>query len=317
MTIILMLVALLAGFMLANQNPINADLKKIVGSPFGAAAISFGVGTVFLGILSVVVNHALLPSLSFVGTQPSWIWLGGILGGIYLTSNVLLFARLGAIQTVILPILGQILMGIIIDTFGWFGGNVLPLTFPRVLGVLVLIAGVIVAVVLPGYLNKEVRQIDAKVQAGEMQSTLLGWRIWAIIAGALSAMQQAINGHLGALLHAPVQGSFISFLIGFILILLVSLIVDKRLPSWTDLQQAKIWNWFGGILGGLFVLATIIVLPTIGAGMTITMGLLGQIIGSMLVQQFGWWRSMKASVNLVQIVGVLVMIVGVVLIKFL
>lgn len=317
MTIVLMFVALLAGFMLANQNPINADLKKIVGSPFGAAAISFGVGTVFLGILALVVNHALLPSLSFVGSQPGWIWLGGVLGGIYLTSNVLLFARLGAIQTVILPILGQILMGIIIDTFGWFGGNILPLTFFRVLGVLVLIAGVIVAVVLPGFLNRDVRQLDANTQASVLQPTLLGWRLWAVIAGALSAMQQAINGHLGALLQAPVQGSFISFLIGFILILLVSLMVDKRLPSWTDLQHAQIWNWFGGILGGLFVLATIIVLPTIGAGMTITMGLLGQIMGSMLVQQFGWWRSMKAPVSLVQILGVVVMIVGVGLIKFL
>ena len=36
--------SLFAGFMLANQNPINADMKKVVGSPFISAAISFLVG---------------------------------------------------------------------------------------------------------------------------------------------------------------------------------------------------------------------------------------------------------------------------------
>ena len=30
--------ALVGGFLLANQNPINADLRKIVGSPFLASA---------------------------------------------------------------------------------------------------------------------------------------------------------------------------------------------------------------------------------------------------------------------------------------
>ncbi|MDU2152700.1 MAG: DMT family transporter, partial [Weissella confusa] len=146
---------------------------------------------------------------------------------------------------------------------------------------------------------------------------LLGWRVWAIIAGAFSAMQQAINGRLGALLHAPAQGSFISFFVGFILITIVALIVDKRLPKMSELKQAKSWNWLGGILGGLFVFASVLSVPQIGAGLTITMGLIGQIVGSMLVQQFGWWRSAKISVSRIQILGVVVMAAGVVFIKFL
>ncbi len=37
--------ALVGGFLLANQNPINADLRKIVGSPFLASGISnFEIG---------------------------------------------------------------------------------------------------------------------------------------------------------------------------------------------------------------------------------------------------------------------------------
>jgi transporter family-2 protein len=316
MLVVYLGISLLAGFMLANQNPINADLRKVVGSPLMAAAISFGVGSVFLAILAAVMNGSVFPTFSFIGQNPAWIWLGGVLGAIYITSNVLLFPRLGAIQTVILPILGQILMGTVIDTFGWFGSTIIPLTVMRVVGVSVLIAGVAVAVVLPGLFNKDIVAMDKAIESAESEPTLIGWRVWAVVIGAFSAMQQAINGHLGALLHAPAEGSFISFFIGFILIGIVALIVDRKVPSLETLRTAKAWNWIGGILGALFVFASVLSVPNIGPGLTITMGLIGQIVGSMMVQQFGWWKSPKSGVNRVQVLGVIVMALGVVLIKF-
>lgn len=178
-----------------------------------------------------------------------------MLGAVYLTSNVLLFPRLGAIQTVILPILGQILMGTIIDTFGWFGTVQTSLTLMRVTGLIVFIVGVVMTVVLLNVLNKDVEAMDKAIQESETKPVLLGWQIWAIFTGTLSARQQAINGHLGELLQAPAQGSFISFFVGFILITIVALVVDKRLPKISELKQAKSWNWVGDILGGLFVFA--------------------------------------------------------------
>ena len=64
------------------------------------------------------------------------------------------------------------------------------------------------------------------------------------------------------------------------MITIVALIVDKRLPKMSELKQAKSWNWLGGILGGLFVFASVLSVPQIGAGLTITMGLIGQYVGS-------------------------------------
>lgn len=305
--------ALLAGFLLANQNPINSDLSRIVRSPFLAASISFLVGTVFLGLLSWGMSGNLWPTREFISNQPMWIWLGGLLGGIYLTSNVVLFPKLGAMQTVILPILGQILMGTIIDTFGWFQAAIIPLTMLRLVGLVVLILGVVCAVVLPSKLKKD----ELMLNNLEKETGKLFWQIWAIIAGAISATQQAINGHLGTLLHNSEQAAFISFFTGFILIAIFSLILERRLPKLSELKTTKLWNWFGGILGGSFVLATVLTVPKIGAELTITMGLIGSITGSMLVQQFGWWRSAKSSVSLIQIIGVIIMAVGVAIIKFL
>lgn len=62
--------ALLAGFLLANQNPINSDLSRIVRSPFLAASISFLVGTVFLGLLSWGMSGNLWPTREFISNQP-------------------------------------------------------------------------------------------------------------------------------------------------------------------------------------------------------------------------------------------------------
>ena len=208
--------ALVGGFLLANQNPINADLRKIVGSPFLASGISNFVGSIFLGIITLVTSQTLFPSFQFVGSHPAWIWIGGVLGGIFLTSNVLLFPRLGAVQTVILPILGQILMGTLIDSFGWFHAMQLPMTLMRFLGIIITLAGVIVAVVLPNLKEKE---------AETHQTNLLGWRIWAVIVGAMSAAQQAINGRLGVLLENTAQAAFVSFFIGFLAIFIVSLFI--------------------------------------------------------------------------------------------
>lgn len=307
-------IALGAGFILSNQTPINTDLRRFAGSPILSGLISFFVGTLFLALITLLMGGSLLPGLSFIAAQPWWIWLGGLLGAIYLTSNILLFPKLGALQTVILPICGQIAMGIVIDSFGLFQSPQIPITIMRAVGFLLLVAGVVIAIVLPALLEN--KKLEKQPKGGKSGS-LLGWRLWGIVIGMLGAMQQAINGHLGVALHDTADASFISFFIGTVLILIVALIVDKHLPRFSELKKAKPWNFLGGILGALFVFATVVSVPQIGAGLTIMMGLLGQILGSIFVQQFGWWRSPKYRVQVVQIVGIIVMLAGIIFIKFL
>lgn len=304
-------IALTAGFFLSNQTPINTDLRRFAGTPILAGLISFAVGTIFLALISLSTSDRLIPSWRFISEQPLWIWLGGLLGAIYLTSNILLFPRLGAIQTVILPIFGQIVMGTLIDSTGLFASPKIPLSLTRGLGIFLLTVGVAVAIVLPVLLRKK------NIAEEKQTQKLLGWRLWGIVIGMMGASQQAINGHLGVALGNTAEASFISFFTGTILIFIVAAIVTKKMKGLTTLKQAKPWHFLGGILGGSFVFATVVCVPQIGAGMTIMMGLLGQMIGSMLVQQFGWWHSSKYSIQLLQVIGVVIMVGGVVMIKLL
>lgn len=208
----------------------------------------------------------------------------------------------------ILPILGQILMGTLIDSFGWFHAMQLPMTLMRFLGIVITLAGVIVAVVLPNLKEKE---------AETHQTNLLGWRIWAVIVGAMSAAQQAINGRLGVLLENTAQAAFVSFFIGFFSYFYRVAFYRPPFAKNFRIKKAKPWNGIGGFLGASFVFATVVAVPQIGAGLTIMMGLIGQILGSMLVQQFGWWRSSKYGIQIWQIVGILIMLTGIIFIKFL
>lgn len=122
-------IGLAAGFLLANQSAINAKLGAAVRSPFRSSLISFTVGTIFLIAVFFGTSQHIVPIGTVLSHNPWWVWLGGILGVFFLTSNILMFPKLGAIQTIILPILGQVLMGEVIDIFGLFGAQQHPLTW--------------------------------------------------------------------------------------------------------------------------------------------------------------------------------------------
>ncbi len=153
------LVGLAIGIGLPMQTSINSRLRNSVGSPFGASLISFAVGTLFLAIMTLIDVHTLGFSTTLFTSQPVWIWLGGLLGVVYLTGNILLFPKLGSVQTVIMPVLGQILAGLLIDNFGWFDSPQSTLTMTRFLGAILVLAGVIITVAAQGWLEQRHNRI--------------------------------------------------------------------------------------------------------------------------------------------------------------
>ncbi|MEH2251251.1 DMT family transporter [Nostoc sp.] len=134
--------ALLAGTMLPTQAGINAQLAKQLGHPLLAATVSFSFGTLAL-LLFTVMSHLSLPALGRLIQIPWYLWLGGLLGVIYLTATIVLAPLLGAATMIGLIILGQMLAAITLDHFGLVGFPVHPLSLWRVVGVILLITGVV------------------------------------------------------------------------------------------------------------------------------------------------------------------------------
>lgn len=300
---------LLGGVALANQSPINARLGAALKSPFRSSLVSFTVGFVFLvAVFLVSGQHVTLP-----GQHPWWIWTPGIFGVVYLTSNILLFPKIGAIQAIVFPIVGQVLMGLMIDTFGWFAAKQLPMTLTKAGGVALLLFGVYVAVVWAN--RRELDRENAIDKSEESALELNAWRIWGVIAGAVSSAQQAIAGKLAVALGSAIGAAIVSFGVGMLIIFLVVLLRDKRLtPSQPVPTQPK-WVYIGGILGSIFVVAMAVSVPVLGAGFAVMIGLIGALAGSMAVSHFGWWQSPRQAVSWLKVIGIIVMAVGVAFIK--
>src|SRR3982750_829698 len=101
-----MLLVLFAGGMIALQAPTNAMLARAGGSPVLAALISFAVGTAAL--LAVWLPRGQRPATSPFGALPSYAWLGGLYGAMYVAVAAYAAPRIGLASLITIGIAGQI-----------------------------------------------------------------------------------------------------------------------------------------------------------------------------------------------------------------
>jgi transporter family-2 protein len=130
-----------AGFGLAVQVGMNAQLRKVLQSANSAALISFLVGTTALLALLVVTRTA-LPTRDSIAAVPAWAWFGGLFGAFYVAISTIVASELGAASLLALALMGQLAMALVVDHFGWLGLPVNPITLTRLAGVGLLGVGV-------------------------------------------------------------------------------------------------------------------------------------------------------------------------------
>ena len=133
-----------AGCLVGMQAPINSRLGKTVGS-VQAASFSFLVGTVALLAIVVFVRGG-LGNLGHVGRAPWWALVGGLLGAVYVTVALIAVRTLGASALTAVVITGQLVISVAIDRFGLLGVARQPVGVQRVLGLVLLAAGVVLVV---------------------------------------------------------------------------------------------------------------------------------------------------------------------------
>lgn len=133
--------AFLAGGLLAVQAPTNALLARAGGSPVLAALISFAVGTIAL--LAVWLAGANRPAASAFGGLPWYAWLGGLYGACFVAVAAFAAPRIGLASLITIGIAGQIAMALLLDHLGALGLQRDPISVGRIAGALLVIAGVI------------------------------------------------------------------------------------------------------------------------------------------------------------------------------
>ena len=128
---------ILAGSLTAMQSPINAALSRTVGV-LESSFISFACGALFLGLATLFFGRG---QIWRVAETPSWQWIGGVFGAIMVLNTIIAVPRIGVLTTAMAMIFGNLLMAAIIDNYGWFSVPVTPFGWRRLLGFILVLAG--------------------------------------------------------------------------------------------------------------------------------------------------------------------------------
>ncbi|MES2691606.1 MAG: DMT family transporter [Bacteroidota bacterium] len=140
--IIWIILAFLSGTFLPVQAGLNTRLGKAAQSPVHAALLSFIIGTV--AIITYIIITKQTFSWTGLKTAPAYAWAGGLLGAFYVTVIILAFPQLGPGLTFGLIVAGQMILSLFLEHFNLLVSEPHPINLPRVLGVLLIVAGVIV-----------------------------------------------------------------------------------------------------------------------------------------------------------------------------
>jgi transporter family-2 protein len=134
---IYVILAILGGVFGGMQAPINGALGKRIGG-FEASFLSFLIGTLFLFFIVLFFGKGnLLQTFSV----PKWQLIGGFLGSIFVTAIILAVPNIGAASTIFAVILGQIIISVAIDHFGFFGVDRIQIDWQRLTGIVMMIIG--------------------------------------------------------------------------------------------------------------------------------------------------------------------------------
>ncbi len=139
---LILVLTLLAGCLMPVQPAVNAVTAVYLNSPYLASFFSFLTGTMALGLICLAVRLP-WPAGSVVAGLPWWAWTAGPMGAYFVTMTIVAVPRLGAMSVMALLIAGQMTVSLVMDHFGWLGIPAQPISLWRVLGAVLLFAGVI------------------------------------------------------------------------------------------------------------------------------------------------------------------------------
>ena len=137
----------------------------------------------------------------------------------------------------------------------------------------------------------------------------------AVAAGALSPLQAGINAQLRSFLHHPLLATLASVIVSFVAVFVVCLVLKTPMPSLSQLQAVPSWAWLGGVVGVIYIGVSLWLVPKLGASALVASLIGGQLLCSLLLDQFGLVGFPQHSLNAGRLIGIALLIAGVLLIE--
>lgn len=138
-----------------------------------------------------------------------------------------------------------------------------------------------------------------------------------IIAGGVALpIQAGVNAQLAGRTGDAIRAAMISFLVGAVALTLLALIPGRRpWPSPGTILQIPWWLSIGGLLGGMYVVFTVVSAPKLGAATLVAAGVTGQALASVVLDNFGLVGFARHAVTPGRLAGMAFLLVGLVLVR--
>jgi bacterial/archaeal transporter family-2 protein len=262
------------GAMVAYQSRVNGELAVMAGNGIQAAVVSFGTGLLILIVvlgLSPRYRDGVRRVVRAVrtGEMPWWQVAGGTLGGFFVAVQSITVPLVGVAVFTVAVVAGQTTSSLVVDRAGLGPAGRRPVTAARVVSALITLAAVVTAV--SGRLGG--------VGIVEVWPILL-----ALVAGALIAVQQAVNGRVGAVAGRAVSAAFVNFVFGFAL-LAVALVLGWAVTGAGPgpLPTGPWWVYTGGVVGVVFIATAAWAVQRLGVLLLALLSIGGQLLGALVI----------------------------------
>ena len=283
--------SVIAGSFIAAQSRTISGLSVALDNWIVAAFLSFSSGTLIIGaILLFSRRHRarVRPLLADLrsGSFPFWGLLGGVFGGFFVMMQGFVAAAIGVALFSVGVVAGQAMAALIIDNFGLLSMTKRQITLARLLGLVLTFSGLVITADLGSY-------------------SFTPLILFAVLAGAGTGVQQALNGRIRATSGSPVLATLINFVAGTLLIALALLISGHVQVASFPTNPLL---YLGGAMGVTFIFLQVVVVQHIG---TLALGismLFGQLCGSLLLDLV--IPVSDRSVTSATLIGILLALVG-------
>jgi transporter family-2 protein len=92
-------------------------------------------------LVVLVVARRSIDGLRAGLSGPKWLLLGGVMSAVIILSITVAGPRIGIVATTAVLIAAQFALATLIDRFGWFGVDAVPVSLARIAGLVLLAAG--------------------------------------------------------------------------------------------------------------------------------------------------------------------------------
>jgi len=250
---------------LATQAYVNGRLSASLGSAELASALNNVIGLALLLALGIGTG-ALARGLAAARrtARPRWWhYLGGPSGALVVYVSAKAAPEIGVAVLTVAIVCGQTGGSLAVDGVGLSPAGRRKLTPARLIGVALAVVAVL---------------ISTTGREADLDVALLAL---AVLAGVVTALQQAANGQLAAITQEPLAAGFINFAIGCAILTSVALVVTGGDPpgGWS----APAPQWIGGALGVAAVVCASWAVSSLGVLRLSLAVIAGQSAGALVI----------------------------------